>query len=243
MVCHVLLIETDAGLVLVDAGFGVLDCAEPGRRLGLMRHTSRPVLDYSETAAFQVETMGFQRSDVRHIITTHFDYDHIGGLADFPDATVHATTAELDGAVRSPSRSEQRRFRAIQWEHRPHLVEYAPRGESWRGFEAVRELDEVAPGIALVFLPGHTRGHAGVVVDAGERWVLHTGDAFFARGEVDAATPIPWAARVAKRMTVFDREKLAANLARLTELWHEGDPGLMIVNSHDPALLERAQSG
>ena len=32
MVCHVLLIETDNGLALVDTGFGSHDCAYPARR-------------------------------------------------------------------------------------------------------------------------------------------------------------------------------------------------------------------
>ena len=32
---------------------------------------------------------GFRREDVRHILVTHLDFDHAGGLPDFPDAVVH----------------------------------------------------------------------------------------------------------------------------------------------------------
>jgi hypothetical protein len=31
VICHVLLMETDNGLVLVDSGFGLQDCADPTR--------------------------------------------------------------------------------------------------------------------------------------------------------------------------------------------------------------------
>ena len=34
LVSHVLLLETDAGLVLVDTGFGLEDIVGPARRLG-----------------------------------------------------------------------------------------------------------------------------------------------------------------------------------------------------------------
>jgi len=105
MVCHVLLVESGSGLVLVDAGFGSLDCENPARFGHIRRHLIRPVFDPAETALRQVERLGFERSDVRHIIVTHFDADHIGGIADFPDAQIHVTTAEAVGAMRPRQRA------------------------------------------------------------------------------------------------------------------------------------------
>ena len=85
VICHVLLVETDNGLVLVDAGHGSHDCDDPARRVGPMRYLFRPVLDRNETAVRQVERLGFNRNDMRHIVVTHFDMDHIGGISDFPE--------------------------------------------------------------------------------------------------------------------------------------------------------------
>jgi glyoxylase-like metal-dependent hydrolase (beta-lactamase superfamily II) len=98
LVCHCLLIETDAsGLVLVDTGYGLKDVAKPFPRL------SRPFaamlnirLREEETAIRQIQRLGYTPQDVRHIVVTHLDFDHAGGLEDFPNAAVHLTRTELE---------------------------------------------------------------------------------------------------------------------------------------------------
>jgi glyoxylase-like metal-dependent hydrolase (beta-lactamase superfamily II) len=134
VVSHILLIETSNGLVLVDTGYGLDDIADPARRIGPARHFLRPALNPAETAARQVERLGFRRNDVRHIILTHLDLDHAGGLSDFPHAQVHVTTAEAAGAIRSPSRRERMRYRPAQWAHRPEVIEHGPAGDNWQAF-------------------------------------------------------------------------------------------------------------
>jgi len=238
-ICHVLLLETDNGLVLVDAGFGLLDCADP-RRIGPSRRVIRPRFDVAETAAHQVEALGFRRTDVRHIVATHFDVDHVGGIADFPDAKIHVTAAEALGVLKAPTRMERFRFRPTQWAHGPHIVEHEPTGEKWRGFAAAKELDSIAPGIVLVSLPGHTRGHACVAVDAGHRWVLHCGDAFYYEGTLDGRSRVPWGLKVSEKLVAHDRKAVYENHSRLAELYANRDPELLIVSAHDPRLLANA---
>lgn len=243
MVCHVLLLELDNALVLVDTGFGVQDCRDPGR-VGLFRHAIRPVFQTSETAVHQISELGFRPSDVRHIVLTHFDFDHIGGLADFPDADVHVTAAEARGAVHAPSLRERLRYRSVQWAHGPKLVEHDAAGESWRGFARAKPLDAIGEGVVLVPMPGHTRGHAAVAVQtgdqAGERWVLHCGDAFYHSGTLDRSG-VPLMLRTYEGMFAFDRRQLRDNQERLAELYERGEPGLTIVCAHDPGLFEQAR--
>ena len=242
LVCHVLLLETDNGLVLVDTGHGSHDCDDPAPRVGPARHLFRPKLDRDETAIRQVERLGFSREDVRHIVVTHFDVDHIGGISDFPEARIHVTAAEVLGAMRAPSRREKIRFRAAQWAHGPKIVEHAADGEKWRGFAAAKELKDIAPGIVLVSLPGHSRGHACVAVDAGHRWVLHCGDAFYHPGTVDGQSKIPRFIAVMEPLVAFDLKQLRANHSRLAELYQRRDPDLFMVCAHDVSMYEQAKS-
>lgn len=238
LVCHVLLAEADDGLVLVDSGFGTGDCADPRRRLGPVRRVTRPALSRTETALHQIQELGYRADDVRHIVVTHFDSDHIGGIADFPLARIHTTVAEARGAVHAPSARERIRYQKAQWSHGPLLVEHNPDGEAWRGFAAAKELFD---GIVLVSLPGHTRGHACVAVNAGHRWILHAGDAFYHHGTIEGSA-VPTILSRFENSVPFDRKAVRDNHARLVELVGRGEPDLMVVNAHDPVILNRARA-
>jgi glyoxylase-like metal-dependent hydrolase (beta-lactamase superfamily II) len=218
------------------------DCGDPARRVGPWRYFIRPVLNPAEAAVNQIEQLGFRREDVRHIVITHFDGDHIGGISDFPDAQIHVTAAEWFGATRSPSRGKGSRYRPALWAHGPKIIEHTPDGERWRGFAAAKELDEVSPGIALISLPGHTRGHVCVAVDAGHRSVLHCGDAYFHHGTVDGSAAMPRALDAFERVTAFDRKMVQQNHARLVELYGRHEPDLFMVSSHDRALYQQAKT-
>lgn len=243
VVCHVLVVESDAGLVLVDSGFGTRDCANPGEFGRIRRGLLKPALDRAETAAHQLPLLGFALSDVRHIIVTHFDFDHIGGLADFPDAQVHVTAVEAFSAIRSRAIANRLRYQSAQWAHGPRIVEHDIDGERWRGFAAARELTEIGPGFAMVSLPGHTDGHACVAVDAGERWLLHAGDAFFHISQITGGTPpMPKALAGFEMVVANNRKKVRENHSRLAELYRRQEPDLRILCSHDPTLFERAKA-
>jgi glyoxylase-like metal-dependent hydrolase (beta-lactamase superfamily II) len=242
LICHVLLLEAAGGLVLVDSGFGLQDIADPQGRLGSYRFVTRPVLDPAETAIRQIEALGFSAGDVRHIVMTHLDSDHAGGLSDFPRAEVHTTAAEWAAARARRTLVERNRYRAAQWAHGPRIVTHEPTGEAWRGFAAARPLDAIAPGLVQLSLPGHTRGHAAFAIDRGDTWVLHAGDAFYHHGVIDGVGREPFVLSVQERMVAVDWQQVRENHERLAELHRRADPNLMIVSAHDPSLLARASA-
>jgi glyoxylase-like metal-dependent hydrolase (beta-lactamase superfamily II) len=252
LVCHCLLIETAAhGLVLVDTGYGLRDVAHPHRhpnpRISLPWRLMLNIrLHEHETALRQVEALGHHAADVRHIVATHLDFDHAGGLEDFPHARVHVMQREHDDAT-GPRRGfvARHRWRTRQLDGVADWRCYGARGERWFGFDAVRDLDGIPPEILMVPLPGHTWGHAGVAVARGDGgWLLHAGDAYFYRGEMRGAqrrcTP---GLRAYQRLMEADAHSRMTNQARLRALSVERADEVTITCTHDPVELERCQAG
>lgn len=238
--CRVLLVEAPDGLVLVDTGLGLQDIADPVTRLGPARHLLRARLDPAETAYQRIAALGLDPRDVRHIVLTHLDADHIGGLADFPEAQVHVASEALTWAVRTPRWLERRRYRRIQWAHGPRFREYTYGTDRWEGFRA-HPLDHVVEGMVLVDLPGHAVGHAGVLVPGGgsgdddKRDVLHAGDAFYHRGQLDPSVGHPKLIAVPERLIALQPAAIELTHARLAALARRRGESLDVVCAHDPS--------
>ncbi len=231
LICHCLLIETpNSGLVLVDTGLGKQDFANPVQRLGLpFVLIAHPQGDRSMAAVEQIEKLGFKSEDVRHIVLTHMDLDHTGGLADFPKARIHVHRSEYDIALSGKHKS---RYKQVMWSHNPQFVTYGEGGDLWFGFESIRDLAGLPPEILFVPTAGHSRGHTAVAIQNGEEWLLHAGDAYFEHGEVHAdKRQCSWALGTFQRMNQFDQEKRLLNQDRLRTLAHSGED-VQIVCAH-----------
>ena len=246
LVCHCLLIETDQhGLVLVDTGFGSADVEHPRGRLSRLFIVANNIrFERRLTAIEQVRALGFRAEDVRHIVLTHLDFDHAGGLSDFPAAQVHVLQREMDAARSTHSFLGHRRYRHPQWDTVRNWQFYAPEGDHWFGFQAVNDLRGLPPEILLIPLAGHTHGHAGVALQTGDGWLLHAGDAYFYRDEVGCnerhCTP---GLRLYQRMMEVDRTARLANQHRLWTLSMEHKDEVRLFCSHDARELEELRGG
>lgn len=247
LVCHCLLIETpSSGLVLIDTGYGLKDVHHPHRKPNeritkAMRTMLNIKLREEETAIRQIEALGFSPADVRHIVLTHLDFDHAGGLEDFPDAMVHVMDEEFSAAT-GPRKGfvPRNRYRPSQFDEVTNWRRYTGQGESWFGFDTVRGLKGLPPEILMVPLPGHTWGHAGVAIQSDAGWVLHAGDAYFYRGEMRSAkrrcTP---GLRMYQTMMEVDRRQRLTNQERLRKLSLDREAAVRIFCAHDPVEFER----
>ena len=241
MVCHCLLIETERGLVLVDTGIGLDDIAHPKERLGAgFAAITRPTRDPDVAAIRQIERLGFSASDVRHIVVTHLDLDHAGGLPDFPKATVHVFGREHDAAMARKTLRERERYRTTQWAHEPAWQIHRTAGESWFGFEAVQAIADVPPEVLLVPLHGHTRGHCGVAVRTSDRWLLHSGDAYFHHAEVEGdVAECPRGLRAFETVMAMDDVLRRNNQRRLRALAQAHSRDVRLICAHDPNEFDR----
>ncbi|WP_187488520.1 MBL fold metallo-hydrolase [Duffyella gerundensis] len=246
LVCHCLLIETDShGLILVDTGFGLHDMRRPADRLTRFFRTLNNIQYRDElTALNQVQRLGFRAEDVRHIVLTHLDFDHAGGLTDFPHAQVHLMQQEIDTAEQRHSWLRRERYRPAQWSTRSGWHGYQAAGERWFGFDAVNQLQGLPPEILLVPLPGHTLGHAGIAIRQPNGWLLHGGDAWFYRGELHQAqrhcTP---GLRFYQWMMQADGAARRQNQQRLRELSLAHSNDITFFCSHDAQELQRLSPG
>jgi glyoxylase-like metal-dependent hydrolase (beta-lactamase superfamily II) len=240
--CHCLLIEARDGLVLVDTGFGLRDVRDPRSRLsGFFLRLMSPDFREEMTASRQIERLGFRPSDVRHIALTHLDFDHAGGLDDFPQARVHMLRQEREAALLQKTWLDRQRFRPQQWNFRHNWTVHAPttRSDTWFGFEEVATGNGLPDDVLLVPLIGHTLGHAGVAVRGERGWMLLAGDAYFWHEEMNWERPrCTPGLRFYQRMMEKDRESRLRNQQRLRELCHR-TAEVEVFCGHDPVEFER----
>lgn len=234
LVCHCLLVETNDGLILIDTGLGLDDVAGPPSRVGRMFwHLIRPRMAESETARRQIEALGFDARDVRHIVLTHLDVDHAGGIGDFPNARIHVLAREQAAAKARFHIKERDRYRPAQWASSPDWSLCEPEGETWYGFESVRALTGLSADILIVPVAGHTRGHAAIAVEQSDGWLLHAGDAYFHRDQMAPSPCCPSGLRLYQALMAVDNAQRRANLERLQQL-AVADNQVRVFCSHDP---------
>ncbi|MEU7763514.1 MBL fold metallo-hydrolase [Nocardia sp. NPDC049190] len=239
VVNHCLLVETESdGLVLVETGIGLDDVRDPAGTLGAdWVAMAQPVLSEDETAIRQVQRLGYDPGDVRHIILTHLDVDHCGGLPDFPQARVHVLAAELEAAL---AESPSFRYRPAHWAHDPQWVTY-PSGETgkWFGFSAIQP-NGLPADFQLIPLGGHTAGHIGVALREGERWLLHCGDAYYYHRELDPAPQPHPVLDIVQTTSEVHHDLRLGTQARLRELHRDHGQEVTLISAHDPWEFRRA---
>lgn len=237
LVCHILLVELKSGLMLVDTGFGLNDIAHRDAFPAAFRIIA-PKLERSECAVEQMRALGYAPADVSHIVMTHLDRDHAGGLADFPNASVHLHRREHQSAVTSEIPARPGRYGSYQWEHRPRWIPYDRFDDDWFGLPSVRIDVDGETDVRLVPLLGHTTGHSGVAIKTAQGWMLHAGDSYYHRG-LTATPPLPTPPMLGflTRQAESDREQRLASEHRVRELRQRAE--LTMFCAHDPVEFDR----
>lgn len=226
VVCHCLLLKEGKRLALVDTGIGLQDVRHPVERLG------QPLINMagfqfheSDTAVCRIEALGLDPDNVRHIVLTHGDPDHAGGLADFPKAQVHVSEEELAHVS-----SGHWRYVPTQYAHGPDWKTHGRSSRHWFGFEA-RPVDVgFSSDLLLIPLFGHTPGHCGVAIQQKDRWLLHVGDAYYLRAEL-TTDDHPVSAIATQRAD--DDAQRRTSLERLRHLVRDHGNEVDVIGYHD----------
>jgi glyoxylase-like metal-dependent hydrolase (beta-lactamase superfamily II) len=237
LTCHCLLLETSVGLVLVDTGTVGRDAVATADRLSpFFRIADRVRLVPAEAAFNQIQRLGLAPADVAHIVMTHLDFDHVAGLPDFPGAKVHVSATEAAAARHPTTPKERARYRPAAGLNQAGWKLYDAFVAEFFGLQATYL--EGIPGLMLVSLPGHTKGHCGVAIDLGRgQWLLHAGDAILNGRELDASPFTPAAARLYQWVMQTSQVRRRRTLAELRRIRRDEGDHVEIICTHDPAQL------
>ncbi|GAB5468301.1 MAG: N-acyl homoserine lactonase family protein [Rhodospirillales bacterium] len=199
-------IRNEERTVVVDTGYD----AEEGA------HRGRPIL---RDPGACLTDMGIAPETVETVVITHLHYDHAGALQRFPAATFHLQAAELAFAT-GPCMCEPALNHPFTAAHICQMV-----AKVFSGRVVFHQGDaDLAPGIELIAIGGHSRGLQAVRVMTQKGWLVLASDAshFFENYLQRKMFPIVVDAEATLRG--FDR------LRELAEAPHQVIPG------HDPLV-------
>jgi glyoxylase-like metal-dependent hydrolase (beta-lactamase superfamily II) len=168
--------------------------------------------------------LGVNGADAPDVVITHAHYDHAGNLDLFPDSRVIMSAVEFE--FWTSKLADRRQFK--------HSSEPADLDQIQRAHDEGRlvlfdDKYEVAPGVDLITVGGHTPGQAIVLVQTDEGPVLLASDSIHYMEEYEKDLPFMFVADLPGMYTAFDtiRSMMDTGVAR------------HLVAGHDPDTLNR----
>jgi len=194
---------------VLDTGFGP-DMAEKRGR-----HLVRPVAE-------GLKAIGIDPATVGDVIVSHMHYDHADNIPLFPSAHFHIQDAEME-FVTGRAMCHRAINGIFEADHVCHMVRNVFDGR----VQFHDGVSELAPGITLHKVGGHTKGLQVVRVKTQRGHVVLASDAAHLYANMERRHPFPIVIDVDDYLAAFDTiEGLASSKAH-------------IVPGHDPLVLAR----
>lgn len=213
-----LLVETPAGVMLVDTGIGPKEEARDPKFCDIYG------VERESGLVAELARLGVEPGDVRLVADTHLHFDHCGGN----------TSLDARGAVVPTFPNARYVCVRGEWEAANHPNERNRASYRPDNFRPLAELDvlellepgaDLAPGVRFVHAPGHTRFHQCVRIEGGGEVALFCADLVPTAAHV--ALPYIMAYDLYPMETLETKRRLLSEAAR--EGWrlilqHEPDP-------------------
>jgi glyoxylase-like metal-dependent hydrolase (beta-lactamase superfamily II) len=195
---------------LVDTGF---DQAAGAKRGG--RKLTRPIQE-------GLAAIGLQAPDVKDVVITHMHYDHAGNRDLFPNARYHVQDKEMAFCT----------GRCMC--HHPLAVHFEPDDVAsmvhklFAGRVQFHDGDEeLAPGLSVHHMGGHTAGLQVVRVHTEKGWMVLASDASHFYANIETKRPFPAVYNVGDMMEAYRR------------IYSLADAPQLVIPGHDPQVLQR----
>lgn len=205
---YVWLLKNGDKTILVDTGFDAAESDARGRRL-------------LEEPAALLTRFGVAPDTIDTVIITHMHYDHAGSLPDFSHANFHLQEQEMSYAT-GPCMCHDVLRNPYTGEHVCSMVKQLFSGR----LQFHNGAGQVAPGVEVHLIGGHSRGLQCVRVMTQRGWVVLASDASHYYENFLAKKPFP---------IVVDIENMLQGFNRLHELADSVDH---IIPGHDPLVCE-----
>ena len=195
--------------IVVDTGFDAIEGARRGRKV-------------LRAPAAALEQIGVAAGDIDGVIVTHLHYDHAGTLNAFSKARFHLQAAEMAYAT-GPCMAHAHLSHPFTVDHVCEMVKNV-----YAGRVVFHDGDaEVAPGVTVHKIGGHSRGLQCVRVATAHGPVVLASDAshYYEHFETGKVFPI-----------TVDVADVLSGYRRLVTL--AGSP-IRVVPGHDPLVLVR----
>lgn len=166
MVAWPLLIKTPDALVLIETGLGN-KLTDKQKQIFRVKEEWNVIGD--------LETLGIKREDIDHVILTHYDFDHSGGVVmqdekgeltlTFPNAK-HVVQRQEWEDVLNPNKRSINTFWPINYEA-------LKRSDN---LDLIDGAVDIVEGVKAVHTGGHNRGHQIVRLESGDEAAMHLAD-------------------------------------------------------------------
>jgi glyoxylase-like metal-dependent hydrolase (beta-lactamase superfamily II) len=203
------LVRGKDGDIVVDTGFNAAMATKRGRQLSLpVEHGLR--------------LMGVEAAAVKDVVITHLHYDHVGNFDLFPGATFHLQDLEMRYATGRCMTVE-----AMRHPYEPEDVVGMVR-RVYAGRVRFHDGDgEIAPGVTVHHVGGHTMGLQIVRVATRRGRVVLASDASHYYANMEQARPFP----------------IVYNVGDMVEGWRRAhalaDSPAHVIPGHDPLVMQR----
>lgn len=194
-------------VILVDTGYDEAEADARGRPIRLDPRSA-------------LAPLGVVPEEVETVIVTHLHYDHAGGLHLFPNAKLHIQSAEMayatgpcmcHGTLRMPFSAD-------------HICETVKR--LYSGKVIFHDGDaEVADGVTVHRIGGHSRGLQAVRVLTSAGWLVLASDAAHFYENFQSRKPFP---------IVVDMQDMLEGFTTIERLASQPE---LIVPGHDPLVM------
>jgi glyoxylase-like metal-dependent hydrolase (beta-lactamase superfamily II) len=203
------LVRSDSRVFVVDTGFNAETAARRKREL-------------IRSPAAGLKLLGVDAAEVRDVIITHLHYDHVGNFDLFPHATFHLQDREMYFATgRHMARPDQ--SGAYDVENVVGMVREVYKGRV-RFYDGEAEL---APGLSVHHVGGHTLGLQIVRVRTARGDVVLASDASHYYANMDGRRPFP---------IVFDVDDMTRGWDTAAALAESADH---VIPGHDHEVMRR----